>query len=310
MRCVHWIVAVLLAGLALGPAGCGEKDDEEDDDDGASDADSDADSDGDSDGDTDGDSDGDSDADTDSDTDDMPADCSAAGDGAFGALTETVIFTSTADGLELHGTLFIPDTSGSFAVVILLHRYCEDRSEWLLDGYPLATTLAEKGFLVLAFDQRGHGLSTDGGAYILCGDPDPTEFAKTVTDVGDAVVFLATRPEADLGCLGIGGSSFGANAALLYGADDPAVDTVVMLSPGLDFMGLEPLPAVAGFEPRPALAIATDGDAYSAQTVTQLDEAGDHLNGQVYDGSAHGAPIFTETPPSFDLVVYWFSDLL
>ena len=161
-----------------------------------------------------------------------------------------------------------------------------------------------------AGDRWHHGTSTGGGSYTLCGNPDQTEFAKTVTDAGDAIAFLGVRPEADLDCLGIGGSSFGANTALIYSADDPAVDTVVMLSPGLNFMGLQPLPALADFEPRPSHAVATSGDAVSAQAVSQLDASGPHLDGDIYGGSAHGAPIFAETPASFAKVVTWFSDLL
>jgi dienelactone hydrolase len=309
------LAVVLGAAMALG-AGCaddggGASSDSDTDTDTDSDSDSDTDSDTDSDSDTDADSDTDSDSDSDTETGvDMPEDCSNAGEGTFEPTQEEMSFVSSVDEVTIHGTLYLPSTEGTFAAVILHHQYCGSRSEWSHPSYNVAETLAGLGFVVLLYDMRGHGESIEGGDYELCMETDAVEFAKLIDDLGDAVDYLSTIPQVDMECLGAAGASIGANAVVMYGGSTDTLDTVVMLSPGFNYVGLAPLSSIPSFEPRPSVAFATQGDADSASAVEAINDAGDHVYKHIYTGGAHGVPILGEHSDAFDFVIDWFSDVL
>jgi dienelactone hydrolase len=118
---------------------------------------------------------------------------------------------ATADGVELSGWYV---RSGNGAAVALLHGAHSTRSA-VLDH---AVVLAHRGFGVLLFDARGHGLSAgramDFGWY---GDED----------VSAAVSFLADRPEVTGDRIGVVGMSMGGEEAIGAAAADPRVRAVV-----------------------------------------------------------------------------------
>jgi pimeloyl-ACP methyl ester carboxylesterase len=305
-----WLIAVLVFAV-----GCGDEGDDDSASDTDTDTDSDTDSDSDSDTDTDTDSDTDTDTDTDSDTDfetgvEMPEDCSTAGDGELTYSEQEVSWVATVDDLTIYGTLYVPEGEGTFATVILHHQYCSSRAEWTNSSYDVAGTLAELGFVVLFYDMRGHGESTDGGDYDLCGSTDTVEFAKLIDDLGDALTYLESVPEVDLECVGLAGGSVGSNAVIMFGADGDVVDTVVMLSPSTNYLGLAPLSSIPDFEPRPSVAFATEGDATAANGVNAINDAGDHVYAQIFSGAAHGVSILGAHSEAFDFVIDWFSDVL
>jgi pimeloyl-ACP methyl ester carboxylesterase len=60
---------------------------------------------------------------------------------------------TSADGARIHTV-----SAGSGAPVVLAHGFAIDKDEWNL----VAAALVERGRQVIAFDQRGHGLSTIG----------------------------------------------------------------------------------------------------------------------------------------------------
>ena len=127
---------------------------------------------------------------------------------------------------QLAGTLTIPAGQGPFAAVVLLTDLGALNRDERADRYAplalLADDLARHGLVVLRFDARGTGQSA-GNA--------PATMAERVADARTALNFLRTRPDVDLGHLGLIGHGQGGNVALLAAAQPLPPAFVVALAP-------------------------------------------------------------------------------
>jgi dienelactone hydrolase len=179
--------------------------------------------------------------------------------------------------------------------VILLHELGADRHQW----YPLTVMMAGRGMAVLAIDLRGHGENPDakGNPPVRADALAPDDFSKMLSDVRNAVSYLAMKGEIDGGRIGIAGLSLGANLALLAASQSwaAAVQCVIAVSPGLDYDGIKTEDAAKNI---PAgkhvyLAAARD-DAYSFESATTLHAllAGPKEFMQIESGG-HGAKLFS-----------------
>ena len=65
----------------------------------------------------------------------------------------TASFVTSADGARIHCV-----SAGSGQPIVLAHGFAIDKNEWNV----IAADLVSRGHQVIAFDQRGHGLSTVG----------------------------------------------------------------------------------------------------------------------------------------------------
>jgi Dienelactone hydrolase and related enzymes len=144
--------------------------------------------------------------------------------------TEEVKLPSKAPGVTLAGTLAIPAGSGPFpAVIFVTGSGAQDRDEQLLGHKPflvIADYLARRGIMSLRCDDRGVGLSTGDFATATSYD-----FAD---DAEGALAYLAARPEAKKGALGIIGHSEGGLIAPIVASRNAAVSFIVLLAgPGL-----------------------------------------------------------------------------
>ena len=126
---------------------------------------------------------------------------------AHAAATFTVrdLTIRSTDGTPLASTLYEPTDAppaGGFPAVVMFHGLGGTRAS--MD--PLARQFfADRGYVVLAFDARGHGAS--GGLWGLDG-PNENADARAVYD------FLAARPEVAPGKIGAFGVSLGGGAVL------------------------------------------------------------------------------------------------
>ena len=117
--------------------------------------------------------------------------------------TENIAFRS-ADGTELHGTVYVPaEASGAprqRAATVMVHGSGpQDR-----DGYAsiiavMADELAANGRIVLTFDKRGSGQSA--------GDGNRASFNTLAEDAIAAMQALAARDDVDPARIGLAGSS-------------------------------------------------------------------------------------------------------
>jgi len=137
---------------------------------------------------------------------------------------EEVRFENEDAGIELAGTLTLPEGSGPFpAVVLVSGSGPQDRDETLLGHKPflvLADHLTRAGIAVLRYDDRGTAASEG-------------DFAMATTEdfAGDAlaaVAFLKARK--DMGAIGIVGHSEGGVVAPMAANSSEMVDFVVLLA--------------------------------------------------------------------------------
>lgn len=162
---------------------------------------------------------------------------------------EEAMAVPSRGGVELAGTLTLPEGDGPFpAVVLVSGTGPQDRDESMLNLKPfavLADALARRGIAVYRYDDRGVGEST--GDFMAAGLDD---FAA---DAGAATRALAARPET--ASVGVVGHSEGAFVAPEVAAETPDVDFVVMLAgaavPGAQVYAAqhERIVTVGGVEP-------------------------------------------------------------
>lgn len=133
-------------------------------------------------------------------------------------------------GIELAGTLTIPEGKGPFpAVVLVTGSGAQNRDEELMGHRPflvLADYLTRKGIAVLRMDDRG--VAQSGGDFKSATTMD---FA---TDAEAGLAFLKTRSEVNPARMGIIGHSEGGLIGPLVASRNPDVAFVVMLAgPGV-----------------------------------------------------------------------------
>jgi|GEM_PF-7052845 len=137
-----------------------------------------------------------------------------------------------SEGALLKGLLFVPEGAIEAPAVIVLHGFANTKEShcnleyttnyvFLGNRYDTAQQLCSQGFVVLLYDQRGHG-ETDG----------EIDLELMVKDVSRAVTFLQQRPEVDENRIGLMGSSLGGMiACIASGMDEKIKATALWSSP-------------------------------------------------------------------------------
>jgi len=198
------------------------------------------------------------------------------------------------DGAQLAASFYPPvalsQGAGQKAPgVLLLHMLGGSRADWAA----FARDLQERGTAALALDLRGQGQS-----------PGPEDWAKAPADVRAAWDALLARPEVDGQRSAIVGASIGANLALIVGANNPGVVTVVALSPGVDYHGLQPSGVMSNFGARPVLLVASQDDAYSYTSSQQLAPLAPAGETYFFTNAGHGTAMFND-PALEPLLLDW-----
>ncbi len=144
--------------------------------------------------------------------------------------SEDVTIPNSAAGVQLAGTLTLPQGEGPFpAAVLVTGSGPQDRDETLLGHKPflvLSDYLTRHGIAVLRYDDRGVGKST--GVFATSTSEDNTDDALA------AVAFARSRPEIAKDKVGIIGHSEGGLVGPMAAARSDDVAFVVMLAgPGL-----------------------------------------------------------------------------
>lgn len=187
---------------------------------------------------------------------------------------------AASDGVTLAASFYPPPQSGAgqAAGVLLLHMLGRNRSDW--DTFALE--LQKRGVAVLAMDLRGHGQSSG-----------TADWEKAPADVRVGWDVLLNRPEVDASKCALVGASIGANLALIVGANNANVTTVIALSPGQDYQGVRPAGVLSNFGNRPVLFIASQDDSYayaSVQQMAPLTAAGETY---YFSDAGHGTAMFS-----------------
>lgn len=195
----------------------------------------------------------------------------------------------TSDGVVLHGTLQAARRPEAPAA-ILVHQLGSDRREWqsLVDALgPDVTTLA--------FDVRGHGESTEGPSGALAyASFDTDAWAAAANDVAAALAFLRSdashvRPAR----ITVVGASIGATSVVLAAAADTSIDSIVLLSPGRAYHGVDAITPAMQLGHRALLTVAANEEVDASETSHALARL---TTGESIDvpGQAHGVALLAD----------------
>ncbi|HSL24288.1 MAG TPA: alpha/beta fold hydrolase [Vicinamibacterales bacterium] len=201
-----------------------------------------------------------------------------------------------ADGALISATFFEPSRRPAPAV-ILLHMLTRNRRDW----EPVAGRLAADGIAALAIDFRGHGESPPSA-------DDSGVLTPLIKDVAAARQYLASRPDVQADRIGLAGASLGANVAVTYAAGDPAVRSLALLSPTMDYRGIRIDQHVRKYSPRPMLLVASREDAYALRTLRDLVKADKNGSREqiVLDEAGHGTRMLSRAGDLVRMLVEWF----
>lgn len=197
----------------------------------------------------------------------------------------------TSDGRSIAGLMMEAGERPAPAVILvpMLGRTKDDWQE-------VAQRLADTNITALAIDLPSATSS------------DPAELAGWPLIVDAAVAYLAVRPgEVNPAAIGVAGASLGANLAAVAAATNPAVRSLALVSPSLDYRGVRIEPSLALYGPRPALLIASLHDPYAARSVRTLAQDTSGPRQMRWSTTAgHGTVLLSRDPDLVRSLIEWF----
>ena len=214
------------------------------------------------------------------------------------------ITLTTTDNVSIQATLSTPpDHSNKSAAVILIHQGGSNRHEW----DTLTPELLEQGYVVLAYDVRGHGESDSVDSIRkLFDDPNLAPL-----DLQAAIQFLQKQSEVDADRLAVVGASIGANLAAMA-SSEYAVKTAVAISGKTSAVyslaGKETLAMQSVF----FISSAGDQGGKRATWATEMYDltSEPHRLEIVQNSSRHGVGIFDDQPKVRQAILDWLQATL
>jgi len=215
------------------------------------------------------------------------------------AAAPRTITLRTDDGVNIAASLYEASRHPAPAVV-LLHMLTRSRDDW--QGF--GNRLADAGISALAIDLRGHGSSGSG----TVGADGEIDLSRMMLDVTAASAYLTGRTDlVKPGAIGILGASVGASLAILEAAADPAIRSLALLSPGVEYRTLRVDEAMKKYGERPALLVAASNDPYALRSVKRLAAIGGGIREtRTLEGTGHGTVMLAREADLGRLLVDWF----
>jgi pimeloyl-ACP methyl ester carboxylesterase len=203
---------------------------------------------------------------------------------------------NTLDGVKLVG-LYHPSVRPGVYTWILLHGLGSNKEEW----ETFARKLVKHGNGVFIYDARGHGESS----HLITGEATTYQDWQNAgpgspwdampSDLASAVQVLQKRFGLSEKKIAVGGASLGANVALVYACNHPRVPALVLLSPGMEYAGIQSAATYKVYSGRPVFIAASPGDLYAYSSVRQLTDLASSLAQVVANGrSGHGVQMFQD----------------
>jgi len=207
----------------------------------------------------------------------------------------------TKDNLAIAADLYSPAEPRSW--LVLVHMMPATKESW----FDFASNLTPLGYESLAIDLRGHGESitrtnTDGTRtnaetldYRTFSDED---HQKSILDLEAAVDYLVKERGATPEKISFIGASIGANLALEYLSAHPEFKTAVLLSPGLNYRGIETEPLVKKLKAGQKVFFIASRDDPNARNNAEENQklydwvpAGAEKKIQIYETGGHGTTL-------------------
>ena len=199
------------------------------------------------------------------------------------------------DGTKLHAVYTEAREVKSGAV--LVHMLGRSASDYRF----LADKLSASGVSTVAVDLRKHGENVTGDKPEIADE----DYQAMKQDVAAAVAYLRAQGVEDISIVG---ASIGANLALNVAAADPQIGNVVLLSPGMEYKGVEITEALEAYGDRPLLCVVSKDDRYSAKTGLYIEaQARGYHKLEVYDAAGHGTRMMNKAPGLEPLLVSWLT---
>jgi len=207
-----------------------------------------------------------------------------------------VVSYRAADGRALTGLLLEAEAHPA-AVVVLVPMLGRSRDDWQV----VAQQLVDAGISALAIDLPGTSLPAD-----------PEALAAWHHDIGAAVAYLSSRPgDVRLGSIGVAGASLGANLTAIAAAADPAIRSIALVSPSLDYRGVRSEESMRIYGARPALLMASLHDPYAVRSVRELTQGAAGAREQRWSMvAAHGTLLLQRDGDMVRALVEWFQQTL
>lgn len=206
------------------------------------------------------------------------------------------MYVETADHVKIVGDFVLPDED-IVGASILLHMMPSTRSSYST----FQNSLGNAGVASFAIDLRGHGesiLQTGNNAMLDYREFSDTNHQKSIEDVISAYVQLRELTQISEEKTIIIGASIGANLALQFQASHSRIPFSILLSPGLNYRGIELIPILKKIinNNQHTLLVASEGDAYSHETLSTLHQMAPNNSVVVMlPGSEHGTAMFQDT---------------
>jgi pimeloyl-ACP methyl ester carboxylesterase len=204
---------------------------------------------------------------------------------------------TTPDNIILVG-LYHPASQSKAYTWVLLHGLGSVKEEW----EPFSRKLAEQGAGIFLYDARGHNESNHvaTGQIIRYQDwlrsgPE-TPWDGMPSDLASAVQILRDRYHLSEKKIAVGGASLGANVALVYASEHKHVPAVILLSPGVEYAGINIVQPWLKFASRPVFAAASPQDREAFATVQFLLQQRPKIPGRIAEGQGaqHGVNMFKD----------------
>lgn len=191
--------------------------------------------------------------------------------------------------------------------VLLVHGLGTSRHEW----YTFEKALRREGWTTLAMDLRGHGESIFlGNDEIRWTEMTEAGRISSVRDVQAAAAYMKkVLPEAQ-GSLWIAGSSFGSSLALRYAVTDSGISGLILLSPGLNYGGVEISEAAQAYRQRPVFIAASRDDfgaVRAAETLAAMMPS-ESKKVALREKAWHGSAMLEASPDLEKEVLQWLNE--
>jgi dienelactone hydrolase len=218
----------------------------------------------------------------------------------------TDVTIKTSDGFTIAGSFKKGEGNDLMPAMLLVHQLGADMTSYAA----LSDSLAKAGINSLAIDLRGHGKSTADGTINGSTFTDE-QWAAATADLEAGLTYLRTQPSVDKNRIGIVGASIGANLAVLVAANDmvkgtePAITCMVLLSPGVQYHGIQPLQRARDLGHLPVMIISGTADTQSYPGSQALSNAARGSVLESFNGRAHGTELFTSDPTLLAKAIDW-----
>lgn len=216
------------------------------------------------------------------------------------------ITTKTTDGVIIHGD-FYKSAHPDHPAGLLLHMMPSTKESWS----DFAQKLNINDFHALAIDFRGHGQSIlKNNNKIGYHHFSDAEHQQKINDIEAAFYFLKHNgiyPNETF----LAGASIGANLTLQYMAEHQEIKAGIILSPGLNYRGIEPEHFIKNIAPDQSIfLIAAEDDKYSAESVKKLyDLAICKKQIKILSLGGHGTDMLAASPELMEEIINWVKNI-